>query len=54
MIQDMLGDGCALAQILRAGQWRSAAFLRYLDEAGLERDVAFEVTIHSDDEEWID
>ena len=32
--EDMRRCGCTLAEILRAGQWRSAAFLRYLDEVG--------------------
>ena len=27
--------GATLAQILAAGQWKSQAFLRYLDEVGL-------------------
>lgn len=35
--QDMQQDGCSLATILRAGQWRSAAFSKYLDEADLEK-----------------
>ena len=26
-----------MAEILRAGQWRSAAFLAYLDEAALDK-----------------
>lgn len=33
----MQKDGCSLATILRAGQWRSAAFMKYLDEAELEK-----------------
>ncbi len=52
--QDMLKAGCTLAQILRAGQWRSAAFMKYLDEMELEKDLAFELGIHSDTEEWVD
>ena len=43
-----------MATILKAGQWRSAAFLRYVDEAQLEEDTAFAVAIESDAEEWID
>ena len=70
--EDMRRSGCTLAQILQAGQWRSAAFLKYLDEvrllvvylnfqhapsahlclqADLEKDVAYAIAIHSDDEE---
>ena len=50
----MAKSGCPLAQILSAGQWRSAAFARYLDEAELEQDLAFEVAIDSEGEEWLD
>ena len=53
-VQDMLSDGCNLAQIQRAGQWRSGAFMQYLDKIGLERAVALEVTIQSDNEEMSD
>ena len=31
--EDMRQSGSPLADILRAGQWRSAAFMKYLDEA---------------------
>jgi hypothetical protein len=30
--EDMRRSGCSLAEILRAGQWKSTAFLKYLDE----------------------
>ena len=33
----MQKDGSNLSSILQAGQWRSAAFLSYLDEAELEQ-----------------
>ena len=33
--QDMRKSGCTLAQILNAGQWKSAAFMKYIDEVGL-------------------
>lgn len=35
--QEMRKSGCSLAEVLRAGQWRSAAFMKYLDEADLEK-----------------
>ena len=35
--QDLWRSGATLAEILTAGQWKSAAFLRYLDEAELEK-----------------
>ena len=53
-LQDMRLAGCPLSDILAAGQWRSSAFMRYLDEADLEKDVALAAAIHSEDEEWID
>jgi hypothetical protein len=31
--EDMRQSGSPLAEILKAGQWRSAAFMKYLDEA---------------------
>ena len=43
-----------MAEILLAGQWKSAAFIKYLKEAELEQGVALEVAIHSDDEHFID
>ena len=52
LLQDMLAHGAELSQILRAGQWRSAAFLRYINEAELERDVALEMACETDDELW--
>jgi len=53
-MQDMRQSGCTLAQILQAGQWRSVAVLKFIEEVGLEKDTAFEVAIESDEEEWID
>ena len=52
--QDMLEKGASLAQILRAGQWRSAAFMRYLNENDIEKDAALEAAADTDDEQWID
>jgi hypothetical protein len=49
--QDLLESGATLAEILLAGQWRSSSFLKYLREAELEREVAFLVSIESDDED---
>ena len=51
---DMVNSGCTLAQILRAGQWRSAAFMRYMEEAQLEKQVAVSIAIDSDNEEFVD
>jgi len=51
---DMLESGATLAVILSAGQWRSAAFMKYLKEADIERDVALEVACDTDEEIWID
>ena len=34
-LQDMWRCGCTLAEILGAGQWKSSAFTRYIDEVWL-------------------
>ena len=34
---DMRKLGCTLSEILKAGQWRSASSMSYIDEAGLDR-----------------
>ena len=52
--QDMRACGHALAEILAAGQWKSAAFSKYVKEAELEKEVAYQVAIESEEEEWID
>ena len=52
--KDMAESGSTLAQILRAGQWRSAAFMRYMEEASLSRQAAVDIAIDSDGEDWID
>ena len=51
----MQKSGASLAQICRAGPWRSNAIIRYLDECDLEEDVALEAAIHDDGTpEWLD
>jgi len=35
--EDLRKRGCALSEILRAGQWKSSAFMTYLDEAALDQ-----------------
>ena len=54
VLQDMRLSGCPLAAILAAGQWKSSAFTRYIDESNLEKDVAYEIAIESEPDEWID
>ena len=44
--QDLLEGGATLAEILRAGQWKSAAFLKYLDLEALEKGAV--VVAHMD------
>ena len=51
--RDMLKCGATLAEILRAGQWKSAAFLKYLEKNDIEEGVALEVACDTDEEEWI-
>ena len=53
-LQDMRRSGCSLAAILAAGQWKSSAFMKYLDESMLEKDLAYQIAIESEPEEWID
>lgn len=45
--RDLQNSGASLAEVLRAGQWRSPAFMSYLDVNALERDVV--VQAHVDD-----
>lgn len=54
--KDLQLSGASLAIILAAGEWRSRAIVSYIDMARLERDVALEAAMHSDDEDvdWID
>ena len=52
--QDLRQSGCTLAQIIKAGQWSSAAFMCYMDEAGLDKEAAYLVATDSGDEEWIE
>lgn len=54
LAQDMRACGHPLAEILAAGQWKSSSFIKYVKEAELEKEVAYQVAIQSDEEEWID
>ena len=35
--EDMRKMGCTLAEILKAEQWRSVSFMKYMDEAGIDK-----------------
>ena len=35
--EDVRKSGCTLAQIMRAGQWKSGAFMTYLNELELDK-----------------
>ena len=48
---EMAKRGCSLGTILCAGEWRSAAFLRYVDEDAVDLSVAFEEVMASEDEQ---
>ena len=52
--QDLQQSGAPLAEVLAAGEWRSRAVLKYLDMQELEKAVAIEAAMYSDNEEWID
>ena len=45
--QDLVESGAPLATILAAGEWRSPAFLAYIDQNRLETDVV--VAAHQDE-----
>ena len=45
--QDLADSGAPLVDILNAGQWRSPAFLEYLDINSLERDAVLQA--HGDE-----
>ena len=47
--QDLLESGSSLREILSAGEWRSPAFLQYLDIEKMEHDMV--VQAHMDDSE---
>ena len=50
--RDLQANGSNLRDILNAGEWRSPAFLSYLDVAQLEQDVVVEAHLaESSDEE---
>lgn len=52
--QDMVDSGSTVAEILRAGQWKSAALLQYVDMDELERGAVMEAHMDessSDDSE---
>eukprot|EP00973_Karenia_brevis_P051459 7145357-Karenia_brevis.AAC.1 len=49
--QDMMESGSTLKQILLACDWRSAAFMRYLDEHFLETAAVMESNFEASDDE---
>ena len=50
--RDLQKRGASLYEILSAGEWRSPAFLKYLDIFALERDVVVEAHIDESDGEY--
>ena len=46
---DMLDKGCTLSHVLRAGGWRSGAFLAYLSCSSLDRREAVEFALNDSD-----
>ena len=49
--RDLQRAGRTLAEILRAGEWRSCAFLAYLGNDELERDAVIEAHVLESDSE---
>ena len=47
--RDLQRQGATLNEILRAGEWRSCAFLSYLDAHELERDAVIEAHVLESD-----
>ena len=50
--RDLQKRGASLYEILSAGEWRSPAFLKYLDMYALDRDVVVEAHIDESDGEY--
>ena len=49
--RDLQRSGATLAEILRAGEWRSCAFMAYLEREELERDAVIEAHVAESDSE---
>ena len=47
--QDMAAKGRTLAQILRAGDWRSSAFAIYLDTPDIQARAVVETALNAED-----
>ena len=47
--RDMVDAGCTLSDLLRAGSWRSAAFLQYLDLGAIHRRMAAQLVVDNSD-----
>ena len=51
MAQDIIDAGGSLATLLRAGEWRSSAFLKYLRDCQPEEAAISQVVINLSDSE---
>ena len=49
MAQDIISAGGSLAILLRAGEWNSSAFLRYLRESQPQEEAVAQVVINLSD-----
>ena len=49
--KDLQERGAELAEILAAGDWKSPAFMKYMDVHNLERDVVVEAHLEESSEE---
>ena len=47
----MICSGATLYEILAAGEWRSPAFLKYIDLAQLETDMVIQAHVDESDDE---
>ena len=48
---EMAADGFTLAKILEAGEWRSSAFLRYIDETAADQGQSLRAALEENDED---
>ena len=47
----MASQGCSLGEILTAGEWKSKAFLNYVDESTIDSARLLKESVESDGEE---
>ncbi len=51
MFRDLQANGAALCEILKAGEWRSAGFMAYMEQDALEGAAVLEAHFQASDDE---